>query len=162
MKKILTLTLFMSLLFISCSSDDDSQDPIPTIAAEIAPPKWAQGTWLLSTGNIKAFKFTKSDFCQVLKNDAESCYKELILSHNNAFLKNVVEQSITDSIYNFAIELNNTKTKYHFRRGPDLDTLGNHHIYWIQPSNNIEIPDMEYELKNTAPILPTPTPTPVR
>ncbi|WP_430613683.1 hypothetical protein [Flavobacterium sp. JP2137] len=160
MKKILTLTLLMSLLFISCSSDDDSDTLVPTVAATINPPTWTQGTWTLSSGSIKGFKFTKNDFCQVLKNDVESCYIELITSHNKAYLINEVEESATAENYNIAIKLNNKSTKYHFRRGADLDTLGNYHIYWVIPSKIPEVPDTEHELINTNPILPPPPPPP--
>lgn len=154
MKKILTITLLFSLLFISCSSDDDSDTIVPTVAATMTPPNWTHGTWNITVpSSIKGFTFSSFNLCQILKDDTSSCYQEKIINHNFAHLTNIVEESKSAETYNVTIKLHKTVVTYKFRKGEE-DLNGNYLMYWIIPNANPELLETEIPMENTKPKLP--------
>lgn len=118
MKKTLLLsTLILTLGLTSCEKDDETPVIKKEIAAKINPPSWIQGKWEMNKKTtIKGFQFTSSDFCQTLLDSDVSCYAERIFDHNNALLKNTVEEEFSATKYDVKINLNNKIVEYHFEK----------------------------------------------
>lgn len=136
MKKTLLLSILVfTLSFTSCDKDDETPEIKKEIAAKINPPSWIQGNWEMSKKTtIKGFQFTASDFCQTLLDSNLSCYSDRIFDHNNALLKNTVEEDFSAIKYDVKINLNNKIVEYHFEKIDDKT------IHWnIMDKNDPEI-----------------------
>lgn len=114
MKKL--LFVFTAILLFSCSSDNNSQS-----TNSIKPPQWIIGTWLsqedLDLGITTGVKFTSNNFCTLLM-QSSFCLNEFI----------EVQQTVSDTDYEFSIGDSTLSTAYHFKK------FGNNKIQVINKS----------------------------
>ena len=122
MKKV--LFLFVTLLMISCSSDDDSQ----TTNSFINPPDWIIGTWLDESepafSQIGGFQFTHDNLIDL---DANG---DVFLNLKEGLQESVdagaitTNEIITNTVYELKIISNGVETnQYRFTRGTDNTTI---------------------------------------
>lgn len=138
-KLLLLLGVLISTL--SCEESDDTEPTFIQFPAKITPPDWIQGEWMLQNPkeHYTGFVFKADDFCQILNtletNDNLGCYKHQIIEHNNAGLKNEVDQNSDENRYELEITLFEDTTSYVFQR---IDSLN---IEWVILDKND--PDIE-------------------
>lgn len=117
MKKL--LFVFTALLLFSCSSDNTTQS-----INSIKPPQWIIGTWLsqedLDLGVTTGVKFTSSNFCTLLL-QSSFCL--------NGFIE--VQQTVSDTDYEFSVGDSTISTTYHFKK------FGNNKIQVINTNGSI-------------------------
>lgn len=133
MKKILISTI-LSVLLISCSSSDESNNNANTLN----PPSWIQGKWATYSidfeGNLNivmnVFRFKNDDFCTISSN-TEICIVDSTLGTYT------FQETISDTEYKITMTSNvlgGTTTSYHF----------------IKTANNkIEVVNINNNLPNT-------------
>ncbi|MFL9835826.1 hypothetical protein [Chryseobacterium terrae] len=130
MKKIL-ITLFIGMSFIGCSnSDDDSttQQNNPVTTQYFHPPSWIQGSW--KVGNTSYYKFTNDDFIYVMNGTS---YKVILTQSASSGQTAKVDETITDTDYNFVITAGASSGSYKFHK------ISSTQIQWINTSNNITL-----------------------
>lgn len=113
MKKIL-FTLFIGMSFISCSSSDDDntvQQSNPSQSSYFHPPLWIQGSWKI--GNTSYYKFTNDDFIYVMNGTS---YKAILTQTASNGQTAKVDETITDTDYNFVITAGASSGSYKFHK----------------------------------------------
>lgn len=113
MKKIL-FTLFIGMTSIGCSNSDDDSAPKqsnPVQNQYFSPPNWIQGSW--KVGNTSYFKFTHDDFIYVMNGTS---YKAILTQAAASGQTAKVDETITDTEYNFAITAGASSGSYKFKK----------------------------------------------
>ena len=114
MKKIVYI-LLVTTLSISCSSDDDSGEPVQN---SISPPDWIQGEWLQQNGDStiqNGFKFTTDDFLTV-QSSFNTSYKEQVEVSSNADASTNVDEIKSENEYKIEINFSGQIVKYYFEK----------------------------------------------
>lgn len=112
--KHLFLTALIAVSFISCSNSDDdstSQQNIPTTTQYFHPPTWIQGSWKVS--NTSYYKFTNEDFIYVINGTS---YKAILTQTASNGQTAKVDETITDTDYNFVITAGTSSGSYKFKK----------------------------------------------
>jgi hypothetical protein len=111
MKKILGFILLLTILFTSCSSNDDDSR---MSNFKINPPDWIQGTWMLEEENqASGYKFVNDDFC-IISILRQTCQKELLSQSNSSGVLTSVNEEITENSYLIEITLGGQIFTYEF------------------------------------------------
>ena len=108
------LFLFSSLLFISCSGDDDSSSN----DTSIDPPSWIQGRWHTQVNGVdfdSGFEFKKNDFC-IINGNFSQCYQSSIdlLSQNSNDVS--VKEEISSDRYFIELKMVSNIFTYEFEK----------------------------------------------
>lgn len=133
MKKIL-FTLFIGVSFIGCSNNDDDntvQQTNPVSNSKFHCPAWIQGNWKL--GNTVFFKFKTDDFLSGPYNFTS--YKEVLQQASNTGQAAKVDETISETDYNFVITAGSSSGEYRFRK------ISTTRIQWV---NNTTSPQPVY------------------
>lgn len=129
--KHLFLTALIAVSFVSCyGSDDDStsQQNIPTTTQYFHPPTWIQGSWKVS--NTSYYKFTNEDFIYVINGTS---YKAILTQTASNGQTAKVDETITDTDYNFVITAGASSGSYKFKK------INSGQIQWINGISNITL-----------------------
>ncbi|WP_291876612.1 hypothetical protein [Chryseobacterium sp.] len=132
MKKIL-FTLLIGMPFISCSSSDDDtnvQQNNPVTTQYFHPVSWIQGTWRITGTKTSYFKFTNDDFILVTP---YTSYKTVLEQTKSTGQTAKVDETITDTDYNFVITAGASSGSYKFRK------ISPTKIQWVNGVNNITL-----------------------
>jgi hypothetical protein len=122
MKKILGFILLLTILFTSCSSNDDDSR---MSNFEINPPDWIQGTWMLEEENqASGYKFVNDDFC-IISILQQTCHKELLSQSNSSGVLTSVNEEITENSYLIEITLGGQIFTYEFIK------ISSNQIEWL-------------------------------
>jgi len=130
MKKIL-FTLFIGMSFIGCSNNDDdstTQQNNPVTTQYFHPPTWIQGSW--KVGNTSYYKFTNDDFIYVMNGTS---YKAILTQTSSNGQTAKVDETITDTDYNFVITAGASSGSYKFKK------INSIQIQWLNGVNNITL-----------------------
>lgn len=118
MKKI--LYLFSILLFVSCSSSDDSNDG----NSLINPPNWIQGTWAQINEDpyieIPFCKFKSDDFCTITSS-TDICIKLSLEASQLAGGSVDVNETISPTQYKLSYSISGFETSHHFIKISDSE-----------------------------------------
>ncbi|WP_265131742.1 hypothetical protein [Chryseobacterium oranimense] len=129
--KHLFLTALIAVSFVSCSNNDDdstSQQNIPTTTQYFHPPTWIQGSWKVS--NTSYYKFTNDDFIYVINGTS---YKAILTQTASNGQTAKVDETITDTDYNFVITAGTSSGSYKFKK------VSSTQIQWLNGVNNITL-----------------------
>jgi len=132
MKKIL-FTLFIGMSFIGCSNSDDDSTPQknnPVTTQYFHPPAWIQGSWKISGTQTSFFKFTNQDFILITP---YTSYKTVLEQAKSAGQTAKVDETITDTDYNFIITAGASSGSYKFRK------ISATKIQWMNGISNITL-----------------------
>lgn len=122
MKKILGFILLLTILFTSCSSNDDDSR---MSNFEINPPDWIQGTWMLEEENqASGYKFVNDDFC-IISILQQTCHKELLSQSNSSGVLTSVNEEITENSYLIEMTLGGQIFTYEFIK------ISSNQIEWL-------------------------------
>lgn len=115
MKNLLFITI--TILFISCSSDND---PASSNSTSFAPPNWIQGSWypVDFDGNVdkmSGYSFKKNDFCLIVYN-GQHCFKQSLDLMKSGGIYVKIEEVINDNEYKVSITEVSTTITYHFKK----------------------------------------------
>jgi|AntRauTorckE5430_2_1112549.scaffolds.fasta_scaffold17294_2 hypothetical protein len=122
MKKILGFILLLTILFTSCSSNDDDSR---MSNFEINPPDWIQGTWMLEEENqASGYKFKNDDFC-IISILRQTCHKELLSQSNSSGVLTSVNEEITENSYLIEMTLGGQIFTYEFIK------ISSNQIEWL-------------------------------
>lgn len=110
----LFLTAIIAISFVSCSgSDDDSttQQNNPVTIQYFHSPSWIQGKW--KVGNTSYYQFTNDDFIYLMNGTS---YKAILTQTANNGQTAKVDETITDTDYNFVITAGSSSGSYKFHK----------------------------------------------
>jgi len=128
MKKI--YLIFLTLLCLSCSKDDESSSAI-----SINPPAWVQGNWAYSgfeeDGAI--FKISSNDVIMVV-NTTELSYKGQLEAFAESGAEVGVVEEISDESYTVTFDMSQGVTQSYSFTKVDEST-----ILWINSNMDIEL-----------------------
>lgn len=134
MKKTLFLPILaLSLLTLNCSgSDDDSapQQNNPVTTQYFHVPNWIRGSYKISGTSTSYFIFKEDDFILVTP---YTSYKTVLEQTKSAGQTAKVDETITDTDYNFVITVGASSGSYKFKKISDTK------IQWLNGVNNITL-----------------------
>lgn len=119
MKK-LTLILMMAITTLSCSSNDD--EVVKQEKQFFNPPTWIQGKWYKD--GTPLYKFTQDDF-YVIAGSNETSFKAILQQGESGGTKSSVDESISDTNYDFVIKSGAANYEYKFKKITDTK------IQWV-------------------------------
>lgn len=132
MKKTLFLPLLaFSILTLNCSGNDEDSTPQqnnPVTTQYFHPPIWIQGSWKVS--NTSYYKFTNDDFIYVINGTS---YKAILIQTASNGQTAKVDETITDTDYNFVITAGTSSGSYKFKK------VSSTQIQWLNGVNNITL-----------------------
>lgn len=132
MKKTLFLPLLaFSILTLNCSGNDEDSTPQqnnPVTTQYFHPPSWIQGSWKVS--NTSYYKFTNDDFIYVINGTS---YKAILTQTASNGQTAKVDETITDTDYNFVITAGTSSGSYKFKK------VSSTQIQWLNGVNNITL-----------------------
>ncbi|KPH11692.1 hypothetical protein [Chryseobacterium sp. ERMR1:04] len=132
MKKIL-FTLFIGMSFIGCSNNDDDntvQQTNPVNTQYFHVPNWIIGSYKISGTSTSYFIFEDDDFILVTP---YTSYKTVLEQAKSAGQTAKVDETITDTDYNFVITAGASSGSYKFKK------ISATKIQWINGINNITL-----------------------
>lgn len=130
MKKVL-FTLFIGMTFIGCSnSDDDSKVQQNTTVQYFHPVSWIQGTWIITGTTTSYFRFTNEDFILLTP---YTSYKAILEQTASTGQTAKVDETITNTDYNFVITAGASSGSYKFKK------ISSTQIQWVNGLNNITL-----------------------
>lgn len=115
MKKLFFL-LALTLSFACDSSDDDGNIE----SNRFHPPTWIQGTWFAYDSELTGVRFTTSDFCTTVTG-IETCYQSAIEESDGLIV--VEDETISDTDYEFEIDLGLDEKFFHYRKKSDTEMV---------------------------------------
>lgn len=119
MKK-LTLIVMMAIATLSCSSNED--EIVKQEKQFFNPPTWIQGKWYKD--GTALYKFTKDDF-YTISGSSETSYKSILEQGESNGAKSSVDESISDTNYDFVIKSGVANYEYKFKKITDTK------IQWV-------------------------------
>lgn len=114
MKKLLLFACTIAFT-VACSSNDDNSSNNSNNNANITPPAWIQGTWLMEGSQNFGYKFYSNDICQT-QLTSDVCMKETINLYQGYQAVTNVTQQISDTEYKCIITISGQKVNYHFQK----------------------------------------------
>ncbi|PJJ68145.1 hypothetical protein [Chryseobacterium geocarposphaerae] len=127
--KQLFLTAAVATFVVNCSNSDDisstSQQNNPVTTQYFHPPTWIQGSW--KVGNTSYYKFTNDDFIYVMNGTS---YKAILTQTASNGQTAKVDETITDTDYNFTITAGASSGTYKFKK------ISTSQIQWLNGVNN--------------------------
>jgi len=125
----LFLAAIMAVSFTNCSGSDDdstSQQNNPITNQYFHPPTWIQGSW--KVGNTSYYKFTNDDFIYVMNGTS---YKAILTQTASNGQTAKVDETITETDYNFTITAGASSGTYKFKK------ISTSQIQWLNGVNNV-------------------------
>lgn len=121
----------MSLIGCSNSDDDTNvQQNNPVTTQYFHPVSWIQGTWRITGTTTSYFKFTNDDFILVTP---YTSYKTVLEQTKLTGQTAKVDETITDTDYNFVITAGASSGQYKFKK------ISSTKIQWANGVNNITL-----------------------
>ena len=107
MKKL--IYLFLTVLIVGCSGDDNSN------VTNFNPPVWIQGIWLNINNSSAGFEFRQNDFCLITSPVSVVCYEQTYSDFNDF---NVYEE-ISNTRYFTIITIAGAEFNFEFEKISD-------------------------------------------
>lgn len=131
--KQLFLAVIMAVSFINCSGNDDNSTPQqnnPVTTQYFHPPAWILGNWKISGTTTTYFKFASDDFILVTP---YTSYKNVLEQTKSSGQTAKVDETISDTDYNFTITAGASSGQYKFKK------ISSTKIQWMNGINNITL-----------------------
>jgi hypothetical protein len=121
MKKTILFLFILTIAFVSCNSDDDSNNN--QTEHQLNPPQWIQATWTKTEAGITTgYQFTDNDMLTIV--GANSVSLKASLTDTDQVLENS-----TDSSYQFTIThtaTNNSTESWEFNKAGTTQLQATH------------------------------------
>ena len=111
MKK--TLLLLFTVVFMGCSSNDDSNSDSNSNSS-FNPPSWANGRWVEQTLKTIGYKFTSNDFILIAGATEISIGGQIKTLINAGGEATINEEIKTSTEYKFSYTIQSITQHYHF------------------------------------------------